>query len=458
MSVLEVPPESCNTCILTLCPFYIYIFYLQDDDIYSDNNVFQSGPDSSSSPARPIPDRSAPKHKSTAKANIAPIPALSVLGGRRSVPRDERSYSAGPVVVPVASAYEEEEEEEAAEEEEEVVEEVEQEEAEQEDEEQEEVEDEEESTGRGITPEYDHLVPVSFGDSDSEVEENGEADQGEDVKEEAEEEDDSVVEVDPRTVAISRKIAKIGSRDASAVATQPPRPIRPFFSLQNNLWRFVFTVGTLAALASVFEFKRTSSWVGYCDAGTNTNLRIIELDATRQYRLTAASECRYEWSDSISQAKYFSGPVCSPLPLKNPYDATTCTPCPKNATCVPDAVVCNPSFVLEPQLVTKIPFVASIMNGIPGMGSVAFPPKCVPDLEQAKFMEGLGRGIEDWLSKTRGDRICAGVRVPHEDVNQEAMALGFTHEMLRSAAHARRKKANVRLPLFAEKGYIDVAL
>jgi len=55
-------------------------------------------------------------------------------------------------------------------------------------------------------------------------------------------------------------------------------------------------------------------------------------------------------------------------------------------------------------------------NGVPGLGSVAFPPSCVPDNEKRKLVGGMARAIEGELAKERGRGVCeAGIARDGED-------------------------------------------
>jgi len=89
-----------------------------------------------------------------------------------------------------------------------------------------------------------------------------------------------------------------------------------------------------------------------------------------------------------------------------------CTACPAHAYCTPDTVTCERLYVLRPHPLAELPVLPSIFNGLPGIGPVAFPPKCVEDEKRKQFLGKLGMVIESHLANVRGQRICNDLKGP----------------------------------------------
>ena len=62
-----------------------------------------------------------------------------------------------------------------------------------------------------------------------------------------------------------------------------------------------------------------------------------------------------------------------------------------------------------------------VADGLPGLGPVAFPPRCVEDPRRKRHIGALGKAVEAMLAAERGRRLCAGVR-PAEGTAQQGEA------------------------------------
>ncbi|KZT59778.1 hypothetical protein CALCODRAFT_554068, partial [Calocera cornea HHB12733] len=144
-------------------------------------------------------------------------------------------------------------------------------------------------------------------------------------------------------------------------------------------------------LIILLQFARSSARLGYCDRGSNTN---AVLDA-RLVQLQAGEDC-------ISQGKM----DCPPVPLFPPsMQALHCTPCPDNASCDIHLLTCDAPLILKRHPLSPL---SSILNGFPGLGSVAFPPTCVEDESRKKLLTNAGRWIIERLQRYRGEQVCYG--------------------------------------------------
>lgn len=137
--------------------------------------------------------------------------------------------------------------------------------------------------------------------------------------------------------------------------------------------------------------------------------------------------------------------ACPALPLIPEPDQ--CTPCPEHAKCTPFQMACETGYILRPPTLlgflsvpglsrdatptTKYLYTPPITvenlpadinlpqlayltlsylaDGLPGMGPVAFPPRCVEDPQRKRHIGALGKALEMYLSRERGRRLCDGV-------------------------------------------------
>lgn len=304
-------------------------------------------------------------------------------------------------------------------------------------------EDDDELVPLNDTPQYKQMVsrrsPGAYPHSDDE--EDRHSDGGHSEEEEDKEED--------HNAKVSKKIAKLNTEGKKVVKRiRLEAPASPKSWLSPTPFRLI-TFLTMMWLGTTFHsYTRDSAYIGYCDAGSNTNLRVLELQAARGHRRRAAHAC----VDGFRLTDGLENTLCNPLPVHpaNPFEPEACTACPARAICTPDSVVCQPPYILKPHWVgRKVPGGASrLLDGVPFLGSVAFPPTCVEDREKLKKIGGLVKGMENWLAAERGRKICSGVRVVPGVDGGEAKALGLEVEALRlSAITSAKAKAVVSLYL-----------
>lgn len=262
----------------------------------------------------------------------------------------------------------------------------------------------------------------------------------EDDEEAVEDDEDELIETTAEQInqAVSKKLADVQRTPKRKSRTQVTRYAPAPKSWYSFTWfKFVAIIAVSATSAIFSAYKRDSAYIGFCDHGSNTNLRITELQAQRQKNQVEAARC-YNKLNFTSVDAVISNEFCSPLPLHTPLEANTCTPCPKFAFCTPDSVTCQSSYILKPHPLASL---GPVLNGFPGLGSVAFPPRCVQDREKLKRIGGLVDGMEGWLAMTRGTRICNGVKVPTDGGDGgEAKVLGLEKESLREAVQRKTKR------------------
>ncbi|KAG8938883.1 inner nuclear membrane protein enriched at telomere/subtelomere region [Tulasnella sp. 408] len=267
-----------------------------------------------------------------------------------------------------------------------------------------------------------------------------EEEEGDDDEEAVEDDDDELIETNAEQInaSVPKKLADVQrtpKRKSLSKATRYPPAPKSWYTF--TWFKFVAVI-VISATSAVFSaYKRDSAYIGFCDHGSNSNLRIHELRAQRQKNQIEAARC-YNKLNFTSIDAVLNNEYCSPLPLHTPLEADTCTPCPKFAFCTPDSVTCQSSYILKPHPLAAL---GPALNGFPGLGSVAFPPKCVQDREKLKRIGGLVDGMESWLAMTRGTRVCSGVKVPTDERDGgEAKVFGLEKESLREAVKRKTKR------------------
>jgi hypothetical protein len=287
------------------------------------------------------------------------------------------------------------------------------------------------------------------------------------VKEERNVEDDLNLDLlADQSIAISQRIAEGGEM----VAITSPRSHR---RVASSILRLFYSILVLIFCGAVLNFKMESAPIGYCDRGSGTNNYLEELRGRR----SAVEACNREnrtllYLPSLSAKSESDGASVTPcplpplLPLPHP-DA--CTPCPDHATCSQYSVVCDVGYLLRPHpLLSFLPASASAHNislslsslptdllwkvlsmgldGLPGFGSVALPPRCVEDPKRKRNIGALGKAIESLLGQERGRRLCAGGKAVDEVVMDieggDAKKWGVELEKLRDVM---KKKTPVSL-------------
>ncbi|TFK76484.1 hypothetical protein BDN72DRAFT_785421 [Pluteus cervinus] len=228
----------------------------------------------------------------------------------------------------------------------------------------------------------------------------------------------------------------------------------------------------LTATTTVLNYKRESASIGFCNRGSNSN---SALETLRSYRL-AVDACNRENRTTLYPIGSDESPngnlPCPPphLPLPQPDE---CTPCPGHGTCSQYSVSCDNGYILRSHpLLFLLPAptfplngsassssnpsemvwraISILADGMPGLGSVAFPPKCVEDPKRKRNIGVLGKAVEAMLGQERGRRICAGGKFLDQVVDDrdggEAKKWGVEVENLRDVM--RKKTAPHLLATF----------
>jgi hypothetical protein len=230
---------------------------------------------------------------------------------------------------------------------------------------------------------------------------------------------------------VAHRIGSLTRKGEDIPPTDTPVPILPTWL------KFVLGMISILVLTVVGQYKNESVRIGYCDTGSSTNSKIqARLELQKEIK-----ECqeRMNQNSTDGRAHHDHDPHCNEIlpfvPLPHP---TTCTPCPDHARCLSKNIVCEPAYVLKGHPVASIPLLSGACNGLPGFGPIAFPPHCVPDSRRRKNVSAISKNIESVLARVRGDRVCAGTRAP-KAVHSDASAFGLSLEELRGVMMDRVK-------------------
>ncbi|TFK29904.1 hypothetical protein FA15DRAFT_663201 [Coprinopsis marcescibilis] len=367
-----------------------------EDSGWEDNNIFQSGAESSS-PARPSPRQRVPRKSGTVRrsrksmsappemADSSPTryspfsPPQSSFSPRFErpppliFPSPRKSIPAPPLVRQVL------EEEESI---------------------------DEAHADEVITPiKEESPVDVQSEEEQEEEEqaEEGEEEEGENDLVSTKEDDDSLSTMD-----------ELDTRDSSVFP---------------GVVRFSCLLSLLVGAILAWGYKMESAPIGFCDTGSRTN---SALEGVRAYRV-AIDSCNKENRTELYPSTDGNNPtIICPLPPLLPIPhADSCTPCPEHAVCSRFSVQCDNGFLPKPPpLLAFLPdppqsynlsissssapseiiwsVLSSGLNGLPGLGPIALPPRCVLDPRRQKNIGALGKAMESLLSQERGRRLCVG--------------------------------------------------
>ncbi|CED84770.1 Inner nuclear membrane protein MAN1 [Phaffia rhodozyma] len=209
--------------------------------------------------------------------------------------------------------------------------------------------------------------------------------------------------------------------------------------------RPVTTMSSLAVLLTMvvylFQWTSESSLIGYCDTSSTTN-RVLQ---TRHQAIAAARDCVRR---TITDGDDFGSPEgcdASALPLL-PFvpRPTECTPCPAHAVCAEGTIVeCDKEYLLKSSGLESF---GSVFNGLPGLGSVAFPARCVPDTLKRRHVGFLARALEAELAKEKGVFLCETGRAGEGEV----LLYGHPENVLRD------RFLNRRDPSFTPEQFFEI--
>jgi hypothetical protein len=275
----------------------------------------------------------------------------------------------------------------------------------------------------GIVPQAPALARFKEEDSgDDELDVIGVDTTNNDTFDDDQPEEDQLEDEEDQTIAVSRRIAQGGK----LVSTK--------LQVHSTSWtlRILYLLVAAACSAALASYKRESAPIGYCDTGKSTNAALEALNA----KWDAIESCNRENRTFLQLPPIASSgdilwensePILCPPPALVPFMRTTrCTPCPEHASCKNGKTKCDNSFLSKPHPLLSVlspfdsstsksasaakvrKFIEATTNGLPWLGPVAFPQRCVEDPQRKKHIGALGKAVEAILGQERGMRVCAG--------------------------------------------------
>lgn len=235
---------------------------------------------------------------------------------------------------------------------------------------------------------------------------------GEAIEEEDEEEEQQGNQMffeDTQTAEVTERIAN-GGKD-TAVRKADVQSVSPNSPLWLPLF-FSFVVVVFSGALAWYALEQIP--IGFCDAGKDTNDFLLHKINERR----EIEGCHAQWAEGDPDH-------CPPLPLIPFPHPERCTPCPAHGKCSRLNVECDEGYILRPHLMSFVPPVAMLANGLPGLGPVAFPPKCVIDETRKRSIGAVGKKIDTTLAVERGNRLCAGIDTRREIDGGEGRKWGF---------------------------------
>lgn len=302
----------------------------------------------------------------------------------------------------------------------------------------------------------------------------------------------------------------VSSQDDAAHEVARPRPRTRGWG--PSFGNFMLALLGSGVLTTVWMYKAESASIGFCETGRNTNeileglkvRRAAVEECNRQNRTTLFSILPDSTQDVPSPkptqvvgsegSDVVFSEACPPPPFIPLPQPQTCQPCPEHAACTPAIVTCengyllrphpllsflsipsslrpidnqnayvNPSLAVAPTFGNKGPLdlaytgLSLLLDGMPGLGPVALPPRCVEDPKRKRHIGALGKAIESILAAERGRRLCAGVRPDVQPIGaaQEAKKWGIEIDVLKENLRkdAAKKKNSPQLLSTLEDTY-----
>jgi hypothetical protein len=222
--------------------------------------------------------------------------------------------------------------------------------------------------------------------------------------------------------------------------------------------RTMFILMALVILSLTINYKREAGQIGYCDAGRNTS---ATLEKYRE-RLTAVENCNRDNTTHLHLSSTVLGEgvelePCPAPPLTPFLHTVSCTSCPEHATCNRYSVICDAGYILKPNpflfllppvknrddlrlsissppadVIWKI--ITNTLDGMPLLGSVAFPPRCIRDPKRDLHIGALGKVMQRTLTAEHSARLCSGRQPPvyPESEGGEVRRWGLSTEELKA--------------------------
>lgn len=201
-----------------------------------------------------------------------------------------------------------------------------------------------------------------------------------------------------------------GLSQPAATVMSPKLPVTSttaFKSAWTMLRSMVASILFLTFSVLLVSYKSESAEAGFCDALSATNYVL----RTRAATMGSQVACSQMINAAYRANNFDSEQNCSPLSLIPWPTPTSCTPCPVNAAeCTLHAVTCAVGFNLRHHPLERV--FSTWLDGLPGLGSVAFPPECAIDLDWEEKVYEVARHLDRHLVQQWNRLPCPSDLIP----------------------------------------------
>lgn len=253
--------------------------------------------------------------------------------------------------------------------------------------------------------------------------------------------------------AVSDKMSNLASRSTEVVRHTAKLPRQ---SIRTTLQQLLVTIVVVLALSTLYMHKSETTALGYCDTGSDTNALLEQSRLAHHTAKICNAKLIQQGADADQpEFRLVDGVICpleSLIPLPPP---DTCTPCPSRGTCADGAFLsCVGAYITHPHpFLSLFPAqlhsaIGSSLNGMPYLGSIAFPPTCIEDRRWLKNVRGLEKKMEQWLARVKGEKLCNGeAKKRLANKESEAIAWGVrasvVDDMARSTLRRTQREADI---------------
>ena len=250
-----------------------------------------------------------------------------------------------------------------------------------------------------------------------------------DVKVARHQEVEKPVEVSNQVVRREKNTSERSSSATELIKRVTPGPLDA--RKTETTVKFSVLMAVLGFLVWAYQYQQQSAPLGYCDPNATSNSII----RSRETRLIKAAECVHDRhvrreKDALRDDQLTHCPNEHELPLLDFVPrAQSCTPCPSHAVCADGKVLgCQGDYILEPN--PLLDWLNPALNGLPGLGPVAFPPSCELDVKTKAQIGEIAKKVEERLAVRKGEVVCAGRGPRGKEKRSEVERFGVSEDEL----------------------------
>jgi hypothetical protein len=156
----------------------------------------------------------------------------------------------------------------------------------------------------------------------------------------------------------------------------------------------------------LWQYQAESASIGYCDDGASTNsvllARHVQASKLRQQRLELCEVENHRLREANPESELLICDGVDWFDIVPHPDA--CTACPILGTCEDGKLLTCAEGYLEEK--APLAFLNPMLNGLPFIGPVAFPFRCILDSAVAELANAIAVDIETELATGKGHIVC----------------------------------------------------